>query len=232
MKDATEPKEVRVAALKALQGASFHSPLVEASRPEWMAALRESARDEDPEIRQRVLGVLAQRKDGFAQQLLIEGLQNPAAALVPPETAIELLAYDTHGEHYPLLREIAERSPSEAARQQAIRSLAADPAARPQLMAILRNRAESVTIRCVAAHALRTLDPAAFEREAKTIILADTEPDDLRITCLVALTLFGDRAALRADGSLIAAAERLRNERADAPLGEQARKFLEEMRKP
>jgi hypothetical protein len=232
VKNTAEPSSLRVAALKALQGASFHSPRLQASLPEFMAALRESARDEDPDIRQRVLGALAQHKDEFAQRLLIEGLQNPASALIEPEKAVELLAYDIHAEHYPLLRELVSRPPNEATRIQAIRSLAADPGAAPLLRAILRNPADSLEARTRAAHTLRALDAPAFEVEAKQIIPNDAEPDDLRITCLMALTVFGDRANLRKDGALNATADRLRIEFAETPLGAAARKFSDEMRKP
>ncbi len=232
VKDANQPAALRVVALKALQGASFHAPRLQASQPEFLAALRESARDADADIRQRALSALAQHKDEFAQRLLMEGLQNPAAALVPPEKAVELLAYDIHAEHYALLRELASRPPNEATRIQAIRSLAADPGAAPLLRTILRNPADGLEARTRAAHTLRVLDAAAFEGEAKAIIANDAESDELRAMCLMALTVFGDRANLRKDAHLNATADRLRVDFAGSALGNAARKFSDEMRKP
>ena len=56
--------------------------------------------DPDPELRQRVLGILMREKDGYAQKKLLEGLKNPAKALLPPEKALQLLSYDVHAEAY------------------------------------------------------------------------------------------------------------------------------------
>ena len=61
------------------------------SRGDYIATLRKVATDPDPELRQRVLGMLMRDKDGFAQKKLLDGLKDPAKALVPPEKALQLL---------------------------------------------------------------------------------------------------------------------------------------------
>src|SRR3954468_4173432 len=104
LRNRDEPEEVRLAALQSLQAASFSVIAFEACRAEYMAALREVATYPDPELRQRVLGLLAREKDGFAQKKLLAGLQNPEKALVPPEKALQLLSYDVHAEAYKIAR--------------------------------------------------------------------------------------------------------------------------------
>src|SRR4051794_21173674 len=54
-----EPVEVRLAALQAIQAASFSVISFESCRGDYIATLRKIADDPDPEIRQRVLGILA-----------------------------------------------------------------------------------------------------------------------------------------------------------------------------
>src|SRR5262245_10628205 len=83
LRNKAEPIEVRLAALQALQAASFSVVAFEPCRGDYIATLREVADDPDAELRQRVLGLLAREKDGFAQQKLLEGLQDPAKALLP-----------------------------------------------------------------------------------------------------------------------------------------------------
>ena len=84
LRNEDEPVQVRLAALQSLQAASFSVVAFESCRGDYIATLREVAEDPDPELRQRVLGILAREKDGFVQKKLLEGLQNPEKALVPP----------------------------------------------------------------------------------------------------------------------------------------------------
>ncbi len=100
LRDRDEPIKVRLAALAALQAASFSVVAFESCRSDYIATLRAIADDPDPELRQRVLGILAREKDGFAQKKLLEGLEDPEKALVPPEKALQLLGYDVHAEAY------------------------------------------------------------------------------------------------------------------------------------
>ena len=81
LRDADEPVKVRLAALQALQAASFSVLAFEGCRGDYIATLRQVAEDPDPELRQRVLGMLMREKDGFAQKKLLEGLHDPDKAL-------------------------------------------------------------------------------------------------------------------------------------------------------
>ncbi len=68
LRDANEPVKVRLAALQALQAASFSVLAFEGCRGDYIATLRQVAEDPDPELRQRVLGMLMREKDGFARR--------------------------------------------------------------------------------------------------------------------------------------------------------------------
>src|SRR5688572_22006760 len=126
LRDEKEPVKVRLGALQALQAASFSVVAFEPCRADYIATLREVAEDPDPELRQRVLGMLAREKDGFAQKKLLDGLQDPEKALVPPEKALQLLSYDVHAETYQLARATVKKPPNPAAKREALRLLAAD----------------------------------------------------------------------------------------------------------
>jgi hypothetical protein len=71
-----EPIAVRLAALQALQSASFSVVAFESGRGDYVATLRKVATDPDPELRQRVLGILMRDKDGFAQKNILDGLKD------------------------------------------------------------------------------------------------------------------------------------------------------------
>src|SRR6266851_2163465 len=57
-----EPVKVRLAALQSLQAATFSVVEFASCRTDYVATLREIAEDPDPELRQRVLGILARDK--------------------------------------------------------------------------------------------------------------------------------------------------------------------------
>ena len=196
LRNEDEPVKVRLAALQALQAASFSVVAFESCRGDYIATLREVAEDPDPELRQRVLGMLAREKDGFAQKKLLEGLQNPDKALVPPEKALQLLSYDVHAEAYPLARAIVSKPPNATAKREALRLLAADATSAPMFEKILRDKDESREIRQISASALHALKPQKLQAHAREIVLDKSEYDDIKATSLTALTQFGDDEAV------------------------------------
>src|SRR5688572_15878942 len=135
-----EPMEVRLAAMDSLATAAFSVVAFESCRSDYIATLREVALDPNPQIRESALGLLAGEKDGFAQKKLLDGLKDPAKALVPPEKALQLLSYDVHAESYAVARDIVENPPSEVARREALRLLAADANSAPMFEKLLRDK--------------------------------------------------------------------------------------------
>lgn len=225
LRNKEEPVEVRLAALQTLQAASFSVIAFESCRGDYIATLREIADDPDPELRQRVLGLLAREQDGFAQKKLLEGLQSPEKALVPPEKALQLLSYDVHAEAYPIAREIVNKPPNTAAKREALRLLAADAASAPMFEKVLRDKNESPEIRQISAAALHALKPEKLLSHVREILLDISEKDEIQAMSLTALTQFGDEAKVAKDETLLKRVDRLKGE-ASKKIKESARQFL------
>ena len=119
---------------------------------------------------QRVLGILAREKDGYAQKRLLEGLQDPSKALVPPEKALQLLSYDVHAEAYPVAREIVKEPPNPEAKREALRLLSADANSAPVFEKLLRDKEEDRDIRQISAAALQAVKPKRFQEQAREIV--------------------------------------------------------------
>jgi hypothetical protein len=223
-----EPVAVRLAALQSLQAASFSVIAFESCRSDYIATLRKVATDPDPELRQRVLGILAREKDGFVQKKLLEGLQNPDKALVPPEKALQLLSYDVHAEAYSAARAIVSKPPNATAKREALRLLAADATAAPMFEKILRDKDELAENRQISASALQALKPDRLQALAREMLLDTSEHDDIQATSLTALTQFGDDEAVRKDEALREGVDRLSAEAstASSKVKQSARRFL------
>ena len=226
LRDSAEPAEVRLAALRVLQQSSFRAATFNPKLPEYLDALRTIIDDSDASLRQQALEILAQEKDEYAQRRLLEGLKDPSVALVPPEKAVQLLGYDIHAEHYPILRDMVQNPPSPEAKQEAVRLLAADPTSKDLLMERLQDKDEVREVRIASAAALQSLAPAEFEEQAKQIVLDDDEYDDLRATAINALTHFANQEALSQDVELTRRVEQLREEAPSEDVERTADRFL------
>jgi len=203
LSDASQPLDVRLAALQALQAASFSVVAFEPCRGAYTATLRKVATDPDPELRQRVLGILMREKDGFAQKKLLDGLRDPKKALLPPEKALQLLSYDVHSDAYPVAREIVADPPNPTARREALRLLAADADSAPLFAKVLRDKDELAENRQIAAAALQSLRPEALQEHAREIVFDASEYPEIQATSLTALTQFGDAEAVLGDDALM-----------------------------
>jgi hypothetical protein len=225
LRDVDEPAQVRLAALRSLQTASFSVVAFEPCRKDYIATLRKVAEDPDPELRQSALGILAREKDGFAQKKLLEGLQNPEKALVPTEKALQLLSYDVHAEAYPVARAIVSKPPNVTAKREALRLLAADANAAPMFEKILRDKNEAAEIRQISAAALQAIKPEKLQSLAREMLLDTSEQAEIQATCLTALTQFGDDKKVADDDALLERVERLSIE-APAEVKQSAHQFL------
>ena len=225
LRDREQPIKVRLAALQSLQAATFSVIEFEPYREDYMATLREIVDDPDQELRQRVLGILAREKDGYAQKRLLEGLQDPSKALVPPEKALQLLSYDVHAEAYPIAREIVKDAPNPEAKREALRLLSADANSAPMFEKLLRDKGEDRDIRQISAAALQAVKPKRFHEQARELLLDDKEYDDIQATALTALEQFGDEKAVAKDSKLMKRAEQLGNAKS-AKVKKTAKRFL------
>lgn len=224
LRDSSEPIDARLTALSALQAASFSVIAFEDLRGDYLAALRAVADDPDPELRQRVLGILAREKDGFAQKKLLAGLEEPKEALVPAAKALQMLGYDVHTEAYSMARKILASPPSQAAKREALRLLGADATATSIFEKILGDKDEKPEFRRLSAAALQALAPEKLQRQARELLLDRDEVPEMLSTGLTALTQFGG-PELAEDKSLIERVDAMRGA-ASAKLKKSARSFL------
>lgn len=185
--DPAEDGEVRRAALSAIEASSFKTVEFRRYAADYHEALRGAATDDDAELRAEALDVLALQRDSYAQQLLVDGLRDPAQALVPPLQAVRMLGYDLHAEHYPLLRDLVTTSKRQPLRRAALRLLTADSGSRSLMRTIATDRAEDRQCRTTAAVALQVLAPRDFDRVARAVVLDDDEDDELRATVISAI---------------------------------------------
>lgn len=225
LRDQKQPIKVRLAALQSLQAASFSVITFEPCRADYLATLREVVDDPDEELRQRVLGILAREKDGYAQKRLLEGLENKDKALVAPEKALQLLSYDVHAEAYPIAREILEQSPNDDAKREALRLLAADASSAPLFEKILRDKDEQRDIRQISAAALQAVEPQRFKEQARELVLDTKEYDDIQATALTALTQMSDDAEVGEDKALLKRVTNMGKEKS-TKIKKGARRFL------
>jgi tyrosinase len=182
----SEPAALRTPAFRALRVAKMSSPTFVETRPSFMTLLRGLIDDTDPWLRNTAIELLAMVRDDTVQTRLLSGLERPATSVVSPSRAIQLLAYDPHGEHIPFCQVAARESTDPQVRVQAIRALAADPQSAGFLRGVFANRDEPSDIRIVAALSLRALDPRQFAEVARTVLASDSEDAALRTICDVA----------------------------------------------
>jgi len=221
-----EPVEVRLAAMESLAAAAFSVISFEPCRNDYIATLREVATDPNQQIRETALGALAGEKDAFAQKKLLEGLKSPDKALVPPEKALQLLSYDVHAESYSVARDIAQNPPSPAAKQEALRLLAADAASAPFFEKVLRDKDEMRENRQIAASALHALNPDKFQKHAREMLLDKSEYEDIQATSMTALGQFSDDEAVAKDTALLKSVDRLSDKTKSAKYKRSAKQFL------
>ena len=225
LRDRQQPIKVRLAALQSLQAATFAVIEFEPHREDYFATLRELVDDPDEELRQRVLGILARENDGYVQKRLLDGLQDPSKALVPPEKALQLLSYDVHAEAYPVAREIVNAPPNPEAKREALRLLSADAKSAPVFEKLLRDKDEDRDIRQISAAALQSVKPKRFQEQARELLLDDNEYDDIQATALTALEQFGDEKAVGKDQQLLNRVDELGSSKS-AKIKKSAKRFM------
>lgn len=218
LRDGSGNPQLRNSALMALQAAAFDPVAFAKYRATYLAVLRELRGDADPELRQRAFGLLAREQDADTQALLLDGLENPARALLPPEKALQLLSYDPHAGAYAVARKIEKQPPNALARREALRVLAADGNSVDLFEGVLKDKKESMELRQIAASALNHLAPRRMQQCARLIAMDDSDSDDARAVGLTALSQFGEESALASDATLMKKVETLGQNTADAGL--------------
>jgi hypothetical protein len=189
--DASLDAAHRHAALQRLQAGTFLGSQFAPHRAAYIQALRSAATSNETELCHSALDILANLKDDFARQKLVEGLRGIGQALVPAAVALNLLARDDHGSAADIAREILTSGADVPTREQAARALAADPRSKDLLSERMRDKAEFREVRRASAVALRSLDPQAFLEGARDILADADEFRDIKATVHGALERAG-----------------------------------------
>ena len=200
--DRTEPAALRASVFGTLSTLSFFSRAFVALRSDYMSLLRKLLDDPEESIRAMAAEALAKDKDEYVQRKLLDGLSGRGPLIVSEAKAVQLLGYDIHAEHFPLVRELLQKAATEdITKLEAIHILANDPEARPLLINLWKDKRQDKEIRMSSAGAIQSGDPQAFLPLAKSMVLDETEHAELRAACLSALTVMHhhDDAPLRED---------------------------------
>jgi hypothetical protein len=195
LRDRDAGPAVRLKALRSLLAASFLDNQFDPYRADFVAALRDAATDADAQLRRAAFDVLANMKDDFARAKLIEGLTGAGEALLAPAVALGLLARDDHGSVSTIARHFLEGDADRHIKEQAVRLLGRDPAARDLLARLMQDKEEFREVRRASAVALRSLNRDAFVDAARGILADRSDFADIRETVRGAL----DRAGLGGD---------------------------------
>ena len=170
-----------------------------------MALLRSLLNDPDSSLREMAAEELAKYKDEFCIKKVADGLTKQGAPIVNDAKAIQLLGYDIHAEHYPIVRSLLQNPASdEATKLEAIHVLANDPESKQLLINLMLDKKQDKEIRMSSAIGVQSAYPQDFIRIAKPLVLDDGEEKDMRIATLNALMLNRDKTALYADEKFLA----------------------------
>jgi len=187
--DTTLAASERLDALELLQARAFETAAFAAHRADYVQALRTLTGDPDDDLSEAALTILADHEDPFAQNLLIQGLQNPSVARLPAFLALQLLRGDGHAATAAVARDILANAADPEERAEAAHVLATDPTAAALLAAVVADTAEAAEVREAAAMSLRNIDGPAFAAAARPIVADETDNWRVRTTSKTLLAL-------------------------------------------
>lgn len=203
--DKDDNDSLRLHCLEVLQAATFQGAAFSRYSEQYTEALRTALSAKDERLREQAMDILAVRSDPYAQSLLIRGLEDPAVAAVSPVQAVRMLAYDTHGGHNKIFREIAASKDQPDLRNLALQALAADSSSANTFASIAADRDDDPDARATSAAALKSLAPKRFTNVARQVIGDDDDDDAVRATMLTALT----NTSVKASQPLVQQAQRI-----------------------
>jgi hypothetical protein len=180
------PPVLRAAAMTVIENLMFsqgaHAPA------ELLAALRATASDRDPTLRERALSALALAGDEATLARLREGLRSPGGgSLLPASRAVELLGLNLTDSTLAVLHQVMIEPPDAAARVAAIRFLGGYAPSRPLLVRYLQDPREVEPVRMTAMGALHAGAPGEFPGYALPIIEDEAASDILRVYAIRAV---------------------------------------------
>jgi hypothetical protein len=217
LRNQEEPVSVRDAALQALGGAAFLGEHFAPYRVEFLDTMRQLAQSDTtaPELREKVLAVLAAEKDPDIQEILRRGLRDPQSAQVSAAKALQLLSLDDHANIAGLAQEVFQKATDLATKEAALRVLATNANSQDLLANLLGDKTQPRSLRALSATGLHSLNPQRFADIARSIVTDDSDYEDIRATSLGALASAPEHQALRSDPGFL---DQVRQLGAQAPL--------------
>ncbi|MEM7586238.1 MAG: tyrosinase family protein [Acidobacteriota bacterium] len=201
--DTSEPAGVRKAAMSQFRLFSLGGPAFQEFRPTVLEGLRRLIQDDDHDIAQEAIDLLAYQKDEFLQRVLRQGLDDPKMALTTPFSAVHYLSLDPH-DHLDLFRNIAREFEEEEVRALAIQALTSDTDSRDFLVELFQDKGLSSELREACAHALDSQDPEFFLDRSIEAFKDDGEEDHRLLTVLLSkFTLSEDLGKISGDTDLM-----------------------------
>lgn len=221
--DNDDNDSLRLHCLTVLQAATFQGAAFSRYSEQYTETLRAALSAKDERLREQAMDILALRSDPYAQNLLIRGLEDPAAAAVAPVQAVRMLGYDTHGEHSRILRDIALSKDAPDLRNLALQALASDSKAASTFASIAADRDDDPDARATSAAALKSLAPKRFTNVAQQVIADDDDDDAVRATMLTALA----NTSVKASRPIVQEAQRIAESDATEELRAAAGSYLQ-----
>lgn len=227
---------LRQAAFKVLQTLSFSSRVFASVRVEFIAVLRALLDDPQAPLRAMAAEELAKIKDEYVQRRLLAGLKSSEKKsvnqIVPRDKAIQLLGYDIHAEHYPIVRAILQESTAtESEKVEAIHVLASDTSSANLLANMMLDKTQENEVRMTSASALRAVQPEQFIKLAKNVILDETEEPGVRAVCINGMMHHLNSDAVVNDPEFHEGMSKLRKVRLLPELRKASKKYMEEVEK-
>jgi hypothetical protein len=228
LQDGSDQVELRRTILSAFRAFSFGSKLFASLRVEYMTALRSLLDDPDALLREMAAEDLAKDKDEYLQRRLLDGLTGRTAPIVSTAKAIQLLGYDIHAEHYPIVRGILQNPASdEAIKLEAIHVLANDEKSKDLLAHLMMDKGQEMEVRMSSATALKASHFEDFIKIAKPVVVDEEEEEDLRAVVLNALMFHSDSKALYDDEEFNQSVTDLQSLTTSGDLRELSTRFLD-----
>lgn len=198
LQDKTEDDYLRMAAFNVLKILRFSSGQFAAIRPDYMSILRALLDDPNVTLRAMAAEDLAMSKDEYVQRRLLAELETGEEKIVQRAKSIQLLGYDLHAEHFPIVRQILQdETASETEKVEAIHVLAKDPSSKELLKNLMLDKTQEKEVRLSSASALQAAQPEEFISVAQEVVLDEKEDKDLRIVSLNGLLQHIESDALK-----------------------------------
>ena len=144
--------------------------------------MRQLASDEEMGYREVALSSLITKEDGYAQRLILEGLEDESKELLPKARAIRILGYNLKSDAYPVLHKIMlNPSNSIETRSESIKLLGGYPSAKDDIVNILQDNNQEVSLRLAAIGTLNANQPENFSQYALPILDDEASPVQLKV---------------------------------------------------